>query len=146
MPTASPGSMTAFPTKLKGVSHSNPGDGAVRQSLLENEICRRGDLLKLQHLADNPYDRNAVAAKTQSGIQVAWIPKERAPEVANALDAGKSCGAYVYEIREKTEQHPHIGVSVYVFMADSDLPLEDIRQEFLDWAKREGHEIPLQDV
>lgn len=61
-----------------------------RLDVLQNRTFRPGSPLQLVPEPDNPYDPNAVAVwDFDRKLQVGYVPRERAEEIGDALEAGE---------------------------------------------------------
>jgi len=122
-----------FETKVRGVKFANAESGLKRQCMLEGEGLKVGDLLVLKPVQENVHDSNAVGVFTQSGIQLGWIPQRdgSSARVTKKIDSRRwKYGAFVSEKRERSEDHPLIGFSVFVFFVEPDLSDEEIQRRF----------------
>ncbi len=71
-----------------------------------------GSPLELRRDAANPHDANAVAVHLPGGPQAGWVPREDAPRVAAALDAGEAWAAVVLRERRPSPRDPRTGVTM----------------------------------
>jgi hypothetical protein len=78
--------LRAIHTRLYGVTFRN-ADGTKRQELIPH--CRAGDPLSLIREPGNPYDRCAIAVRTQAGQQLGYIGYHESRELAAEIDAGR---------------------------------------------------------
>ncbi len=60
-----------------------------RESLAAVQHLKVGDCLFLRREPDNPHDKNAIRAETESGIHIGYIPAIRAENIAPILDTLK---------------------------------------------------------
>lgn len=52
------------------------------------ELCAPGDEIELRQEPDNPADENAIAVYAMDGIQMGYLPAERAPYVGMMISRG----------------------------------------------------------
>ena len=76
---------------------------------------RRGDVLLVEHEADNPYDANAVRIQTLSGDTVGYVPAKLA---AQLVDNGL-CEGLTSRVDEVLDSYETIGLRVKLFNAAS---------------------------
>ena len=90
-----------FKTKISGVTFSNE-DGTNRQELIEelDEQMRDGDNIELtlQRDSGNAYDANAIAVLGPDGVQLGYVSRKMAEEIAPIMDRGIRMRALVLAI------------------------------------------------
>lgn len=75
-----------FHSAIAGMSHPNT-DGSSRQEIASR--CKRFDVLHLLPEPNNPYDKNAILVRTQSGETVGHLKSAHAKEISSHLKYGK---------------------------------------------------------
>lgn len=58
------------------------------------ELCEPGDPVELRPEPENEFDENAIAAFAGNGIQMGYLPAERAPYVGMMMRRGDVCAVF----------------------------------------------------
>lgn len=69
-----------------GVDFPNKGKGPTRRFGIS--LCKPGDLVELRPEPKNPYDEHAVAVFNEHGMQLGYLPSERAVRISALLRGG----------------------------------------------------------
>jgi len=106
--------MAKYPTRkrifdLVGEAQKNP-DGRSRQ--LELQSCQPGEQVKLVREPQNPYDEFAIAVYSNRSVQIGYMRKEHAKEVAPALDASRNHEAIITELTGGLPDYPNFGCKI----------------------------------
>ena len=86
-------------TRCAGAAGARPARerrrGAARHhaEALADDAVGRGGRSSCAAIPDNPHDANAIAVHVPGGLQVGWVPRELAAELAPELDAGRQWSA-----------------------------------------------------
>jgi hypothetical protein len=89
--------------------------GAARHhaDALCSEEAAPGRPLRLRRDPANEHDPNAVAVETAEGrLQLGWVPREVAAEVAAEIDAGKPWSAVVLREQRRSPRDPRHGLTM----------------------------------
>ena len=88
--------------------------GAARHhaDALASEALRPGAPLVLRRDAANEHDANAIAVDLPGGLQLGWVPREIAAEVAPQLDAGRPWTATALREQRRSPRDPRTGVTM----------------------------------
>lgn len=79
------GRIPDFTLHVVGAPYKNK-DGSNRQ--FEIMLCTRGESVELRPEPKNKFDEHAVAVWSARGVQIGYLPSERAPYVKGLLRAG----------------------------------------------------------
>jgi hypothetical protein len=88
------------------------GAAAHHADALASDAVAPGHHLVLRRDRDNPHDPNAIAVESAAGIQVGWVPRELAAELAGDLDAGRPWSAVVLRERRASPRDPRTGLTM----------------------------------
>jgi len=80
-----------------GINYANEDRGKTSRRF-EVELCAPGEPVDLMPEPRNKHDRHAVAVFSVRGIQIGYLPAERAPWIGGKLNAGEECEAVFQEI------------------------------------------------
>jgi hypothetical protein len=84
--------MALLPRSLAVVGADHPNKrGPGRR--FELNICKPGELVQLVPEPKNPVDENAVAVFSSRGIQIGYVPAERAPWLRRMIASGRKITA-----------------------------------------------------
>ena len=89
--------------------------GAARHhaEALESEAVAPGRTLRLRRDPSNEHDPNAIAVDpADGGVQVGWVPREAAAELAPELDAGRPWSAVVLREQRASARDPRSGLTM----------------------------------
>ncbi len=94
--------------------------GAARHhaDALATDAAEPGRPLELRRDPDNAHDPNAIAVLA-GGLQVGWVPRELAAEVAPAIDAGEPLSAVVLREQRASPRDPRTGLTMLLAAATS---------------------------
>jgi hypothetical protein len=97
--------------------------GAARHhaDALSSDAIAPGAPLALRRDRDNEHDPNAVAVDLPDGLQLGWVPRELAFEVAPRLDAGTPWTALVLREQRASPRDPRTGVTMLLAPAPVEL-------------------------
>jgi HIRAN domain len=95
--------------------------GAARHhaDALASDAAAPGRPLVLRRDAANEHDANAIAVDTADGVQLGWVPRELAAELAPQLDAGTPWSAVALRESRISPRDPRIGVTMLLASAPS---------------------------
>lgn len=90
---------------------------------------RQNLILKLENNAEvflirnpeNQYDRNAIAVKTDDGMQIGWVPKGIAKVLAPEIDAGILWSAKVEKIIGQEQQLKGVLIKLFLSAEQCDI-------------------------
>ncbi len=103
----------AFRTKVRGVTHSNPGlFGPNRQNIIAK--CQPGEAVKLVRDEDNEHDKNAVKVCRKNGQQIGFLGRDVAANIAPMMDDGAYVAAEISNITGGTDAKPILGVNLRI--------------------------------
>lgn len=88
-------SLKPFSLAVVGTDHPNKR-GPTRR--FELQLCRPGEPIELRREPRNPADPRAVAVYSCRGIQIGYIPAERAQWIGSMIDYGRELRA-VFQMR-----------------------------------------------
>ena len=94
--------------------------GAARHhaNTLGAEAAVPGAPLTLRRDPDNPHDPNAIAVDA-GGVQVGWVPRELAAELAAELDAGRPWSAVALREQRASPRDPRRGLTMLLAPAEA---------------------------
>lgn len=110
--------------QVAGESHHN-ADGTSRQAIIPR--CRVGELLRLEHEPDNPYDINAIRVLRQTGEQIGYLPRDFAAEVVSRSAKGWSYHAVLSGFGRARGYGPY-GASLLIIVSGESVVDEEIAQ------------------
>ena len=87
--------LPALSIAVVGADHPNKR-GPSR--IFELQLCRPGEIIELRREPKNPADPRAVAVYSARGIQIGYIPAERAQWIGSMIDQGREVAA-VFQMR-----------------------------------------------
>ena len=95
--------------------------GAARHhaAALASDALRPGAPLVLRRDATNEHDANAIAVDLPDGLQLGWVPRELAAEVAPQLDAGRPWTAVALREQRRSPRDPRTGVTMLLAPASA---------------------------
>ena len=95
--------------------------GAARHhgDALATEGAAPGAPLCLRRDPANEHDPHAIAVDTAAGMQLGWVPRELAAELAPRLDAGEPWAAVVLREQRGSPRDPRTGVTMLLAAAAS---------------------------
>ena len=88
------------------------GAGAHHADGLATDDAAPGRPLTLRRDPANPHDANAIAVDGASGVQLGWVPRDVAAELAPELDAGRPWSAVVLRERRASPRDPRTGLTM----------------------------------
>lgn len=92
------------------------------------ELCEPGDPVTLRREPDNPEDENAVAVDSKDGIQMGYLPAERAPYICMRMSRGEVAAVF----QGKSDRGAFVRIAF-----DGDQPIvpfsDPAPQEVTDW-------------
>ena len=93
--------------------------GAARHhaDALASDAAAPGNPLALRRDPANPHDAAAIAVDTTAGLQLGWVPRELAAELAPALDAGAPWSAVALREQRASPRDPRTGVTMLLAAA-----------------------------
>lgn len=87
---------------------------------LASESLKPGAGLDLRRDAANPHDANAIAVDVaHEDVQVGWVPREVAAEIAPDLDAGRAWSAMVLRELRRSPREPRQGLTMLLARASA---------------------------
>jgi hypothetical protein len=95
------------------------GAGSHHAEALESEEVAPGRPLELRRDPANPHDANAIAVHARGGMQVGWVPRELAEELAPELDAGHEVSAVVLREQRPSPRDPRRGLTMLLAVGGS---------------------------
>jgi HIRAN domain len=78
-----------------------------------------GSELRLRRDPDNPHDPHAIAVETRGGLQLGFVPRAVAEELAPQLDRGKMWSAVVLRERRASPRDPRTGLTMLLAPASA---------------------------
>ena len=93
--------------------------GAARHhaDALQSEHAAPGRVLTLRRDPGNPHDPNAIAVDGADGVQLGWVPRELAAELAPDVDAGRDWAAIVLREQRASPRDPRTGITMLLAAA-----------------------------
>jgi len=93
--------------------------GAARHHAdgLASDAAAPGRPLVLRRDPDNAHDAAAIAVDTAEGVQLGWVPRELAAELAPELDAGTPWAAVALREQRPSPRDPRTGVTMLLAAA-----------------------------
>lgn len=92
-------------TKVVGISYEG------RQRFIEK--IKQGDALDLVRDPNNKYDRNAIKILTKSRLQLGFVRKELAQQLADAMDRGNRYFCEVTGITGKEKDNQGVNIKIF---------------------------------
>ena len=96
--------------------------GAARhhaEALISDEAAP-GCPLRLRRDPGNPHDPDAIAVDTADGrLQLGWVPREVAAELAGEIDAGRQFAAVSLREQRRSPRDPRHGLTMLVAAAEA---------------------------
>jgi hypothetical protein len=96
------------------------GAGRHHADALESDSAAPGRPLELRRDPANEHDPNAIAVHAADGLQVGWVPRELAAEIAPQLEAGRPWSAVVLREQRASPRDPRHGLTM-LLAPDSDV-------------------------
>ena len=95
--------------------------GAARHhgDALGSDDATPGSPLGLRRDPDNEHDPNAIAVETAGGLQVGWVPREAAADLAAQIDAGRAWSAVALREQRRSPRDPRHGLTMLLAPADT---------------------------
>jgi hypothetical protein len=100
--------LTARGLRVMGVA----GAGQHHAEALASDAAAPGRPLELRRDPENTHDPNAIAVHAGDGLQVGWVPREIAAELAAELDAGQPWSAIVLRERRRSPRDARHGLTM----------------------------------
>ena len=94
------------------------GAGRHHAEALASDAAGPGRPLELRRDPGNQYDANAIAVLA-GGVQVGWVPRELAEEIAPAIDRGEPYSALVLREQRASPRDPRTGLTMLLAAAPS---------------------------
>jgi hypothetical protein len=108
--------LVALGLRVAGVA----GAGQHHADALLSDSVAPGRPLQLRREPDNAHDPNAVQVHPgDGGVQVGWVPRELAAELAPELDAGRPWSAVVLREQRRSPRDPRHGLTMLLAAADT---------------------------
>jgi hypothetical protein len=104
--------LAAAGLRLAGVA----GAGRHHAEALASDAVAPGSPLELRRDPGNPQDPNAIAVDA-GGVQVGWVPRGIAEQMAPALDAGEPFSAVVLREQRASPRDPRTGLTMLIAAA-----------------------------
>jgi len=104
--------LAAAGLRIAGVA----GAGRHHAEALASDAAEPGRPLELRRDPGNPHDANAIAVHA-GGMQVGWVPRTIAEELAPALDAGEPLSAVVLREQRASPRDPRTGLTMLIAAA-----------------------------
>jgi hypothetical protein len=86
-----------FSLPIVGIPYKNR-DGSNRQ--FEVLLCERSEIVELRPEPKNQYDEHAIGVWSCRGVQMGYIPSQRAPYVGSLLRAGRNLYAVFQQLTQ----------------------------------------------
>ena len=80
-------------------------------AIASSDEAAPGNALELRRDPGNEHDRNAIAVHA-GGLQVGWVPRELAAELAPQLDEGRPWSAIVLREQRRSPRDPRHGLTM----------------------------------
>jgi hypothetical protein len=109
--------MNDFRLAVVGGYYDNP-DGSSRQA--ELAICQPGEPARMVREHDNEHDPRAVAVFSARGVQVGYLPRDRAAWLCGKFDRGYDIRAIVDRIKGEADPHAPLNMVLRVNMEGDD--------------------------
>ena len=95
--------------------------GAARHhgDALSSDEAAPGSPLGLRRDPENEHDPNAIAVETAGGLQVGWVPREEAVEIAAQIDAGRVWSAVALREQRRSPRDPRHGLTMLLAPAEA---------------------------
>jgi len=87
------------------------GAGRHHADAIASDAAAPGSPLELRRDPDNEHDPNAIAVHA-GGVQVGWVPRELAAELAPELDEGRAWSARVLREQRRSPRDPRHGLTM----------------------------------
>jgi hypothetical protein len=100
--------LTAQGLRVVGVA----GAGRHHAAALHSDAAAPGRPLTLRRDPDNEHDPNAIAVDASDALQVGWVPREIAAELAPELDGGAEWSAIVLREQRRSPRDPRHGLTM----------------------------------
>ena len=104
--------LAAAGLRIAGVA----GAGRHHAEALASDAVAPGSPLELRRDPANPHDPNAIAVDA-GGVEVGWVPRTIAEQIAPALDAGESYSAVVLREQRASPRDPRTGLTMLIAAA-----------------------------
>ena len=93
--------------------------GAARHhaAALASDAAAPGAPLALRRDPGNEHDPNAIAVDTADALQLGWVPRELAAELAPLIDAGEPWSAVALREQRASPRDPRTGVTMLLAAA-----------------------------
>jgi hypothetical protein len=88
------------------------GAAAHHAQALASDDLAPGFALVLRRDPDNPHDEHAIAVDLPDGLQLGWVPRELAAEIAPDIDAGRAWSAVMLREQRRSPRDPRTGVTM----------------------------------
>lgn len=79
-------SLASLSLAVVGADHPNKGKMPARR--FEIALCSPGDPIELRPEPENPADEHAIAVYSERGVQLGYIPSQRAPWMGKLIRTG----------------------------------------------------------
>ena len=106
--------LAAAGVRISGVA----GAAQHHADVLAGDDVAPGRPLELRRDPGNQYDANAIAVLA-GGVQVGWVPRELAEEIAPAIDRGEPYSALVLREQRASPRDPRTGLTMLLAAAPS---------------------------
>ena len=93
------------------------GAGRHHADALAGDAAAPGRPLALRRDPANPHDANAIAVDGADGVQLGWVPRELAEELAPELDAARPWSAVVLREQRASPRDPRTGITMLLAAA-----------------------------
>ena len=93
------------------------GAGRHHADALAGDAAAPGRPLALRRDPANPHDANAIAVDGADGVQLGWVPRELAEELAPELDAAQPWSAVVLREQRASPRDPRTGITMLLAAA-----------------------------
>jgi hypothetical protein len=100
----------------RGLRVAGVAGARFQAAALESEAAAPGRPLELRRDPDNEHDPNAIAVLA-GGVQVGWVPRELAAELAPELDAGRPWSGAVLREHRPSPRDPRTGLTMLIAAA-----------------------------
>lgn len=106
-------SLAALSLAVVGADYPNKGKMPGRR--FEIALCAPGDPVELRPEPENPADEHAIAVYSERGVQMGYIPSQRAPWMGKILRMG-------HEVTAIFQEQTHFGAVIRVAF-DGEVPV-----------------------